>query len=118
MSITNRPSDLLCEYTKLLHQQKLSGVVQNDLFSKILILEGDFLANKVKQGKLSEDEIESVRALFPSNDSYFSIKHENIEKANKTMNESIDMACAYMEERNVKVNVPNEFNTLRKGFRL
>lgn len=118
MSMTERPSDLLFEYTKVLSQQKLSGVVQDDLLSKILILEGDFIANKVKQGKLSGDEIESVRTLIPQGNYCFSYPHKFIENATKTVNESIDMAEAYLEERNERTHLTDIDNTFAKSFRL
>lgn len=102
---SERKSDAIFSSLNRLHDAKLSGALTSDEFSKILVSVGDLFANKIKQGKVTEDEIESVEAhltgfIGENSDKYFSFPHTDLKGASKTVLESIDFARQAVEKRN------------------
>ena len=54
---SERKSDAIFSSLNRLHNAKQSGALMRDEFSKILVSVGDLFANKIKQGKVAEEEI-------------------------------------------------------------
>ena len=100
----NRVSDGIFDSFNRFHEAKLSGALSKDEFSKLLISVGDLFANKIKQGKVSEDEIESLEAhlsgfVGENCDKYFAFPHEDLKMAAKSVLEGNDFALQSVEQR-------------------
>jgi hypothetical protein len=119
---SERKSDVILNSLNRLHDAKQSGALVRDEFSKILVSVGDLFANKIKQGKVREDEIESVEAhltgfVAENNDKYFSFPHTELDRASKTVLESIDFARQAVEKRNEYAQPVMDAESYERTFR-
>ncbi len=94
----NRPSDEFLNSYNRLYQAKLTRVLDSNEFSNLIILCGDLYANKIRQGKVSEEQTDDFIAQLPSPD-YFTYPHSNISRAKNTVVEGVDMALAAVSKR-------------------
>ena len=104
ISQQSRPSDIILESLNGLNLRKNTGVLNQTELSEIIIQIGDLFANKIKQGKVNEDQIESFEAhithfMGPNKDKYFTFAHEDLERGTKSALESIDFAKETLERR-------------------
>jgi hypothetical protein len=119
---SERKSDIVFSSLNRLHDAKQSGALTRDEFSKLLVSVGDLFANKIKQGKVTEDEIESVEAhltgfIGENSDKYFSFPHIDLDRASKTVLESIDFARQSLEKRNEYAQPVMEADSYERTFR-
>ena len=119
---SERKSDTIFSSLNRLHDAKLSGALTRDEFSKILVSVGDLFANKIRQGKVTEDEIESVEAYLTgftgeNSDKYFSFPHEDLDRASKTVLESIDFAKQAVDKRNEYAQPVMEADSYERTFK-
>jgi len=119
---SERKSNVILDSLNRLHDAKQSGALVRDEFSKILVYVGDLFANKIKQGKVTEDEIESVEAHLTgftgeNSDKYFSFPHEDLDRASKTVLESIDFARQAVEKRNEYAHPVMEADSYERTFK-
>ena len=116
--VKERPSDLILNSLNRLYDAKLSGALKNDELSKIMILEGDMFASKIKQGKINVDEVESFESFISgftkdTKDNYFSYQHTDLDRAAKMILEGNDMAL----EQGLRYSQTVESPNYTKGFR-
>ena len=118
-------TDLVFESLNRIHDAKLSGALKETELSNNLILTGDIFANKIKQGKVSDDVIDSYKEyisqfLRPNKDKFFAFPHKDLDVATKTNYESIEFAEEEKEKRNL-YSQPSmsqeERDSYTKGFR-
>ena len=119
---SERKSNTILSSLNRLHDAKLSGALTRDEFSKILVSVGDLFANKIRQGKVTEDEIESVEAHLTeftgdNSDKYFSFPHEDLDRASKTVLESIDFAKQAVDKRNEYAQPVMDADSYERAFR-
>lgn len=100
----NRPSDVILDSINRLHDAKLSGALKEDELSSIIINIGDMFANKIKQGKVSNDDIESFEVHISgftgeNKDNYFAHSHADLDRSTKIVFESIDFAKDELDQR-------------------
>ena len=84
--LKSRYSDEIFEILNQMHDAKISGVLVPDQLSKELVLVGNVFANKIVQGKVSQDEIESAESfvtgfLGKNKDNYFNNRHVDLDKS-------------------------------------
>ena len=96
-----RTSDLLLKLTNLLYESKNTGTLPKNLLAKIISKIGDLAANKVKMGKMTEEEAFNMLSFISQFkngkvEDYFSFEHSNedMKTAVSTFNESINMALS------------------------
>ena len=101
-----------------MHDAKLSGALRADEFSKTIIYISDLFANKIKQGKLNDEEIESAETYLTgfvgeNKDKYFSLQHDDLDRAAKIFLEGNAIALETIQERNISVS--NSLGVKRLG---
>jgi hypothetical protein len=119
---SERRSDVVFSSLNRLYDAKLSGALVRDELSKILVSVGDLFANKIKQGKVNEDDIESVEVYLTgftgeNSDKYFSFPHTDLDRASKTVLESIDFAKQAVDKRNEYAHPVMEADSYERTFR-
>ena len=105
----SRKSDVVFDSLNRLHDAKLSGALKSDELSKIIIYIGDLFANKIKQAKLTEDQIESAETYLTgfvgtNKDKYFSLQHDYLDRAAKIFLEGNAIAIETIQERSISVS--------------
>ena len=100
----SRPSDVILDSINRLYDAKLSGALKDSELSGIIINIGDLFANKIKQGKVSNNEIESFETYISgfvgeNKDNYFAYPHSDLDRATKSVLESIDFAKEELNQR-------------------
>lgn len=119
--VKDRPSNVIFTSVNRLYDAKLSGALKSTELSEIIIGLGDLFANKIKQGKVTLDEIESAESFLTqfatdNKDVYFSYKHEDLSRAAKTFLEGDDFALEKAEERNMSSKNVFEFENYGKSL--
>lgn len=96
-----RTSDLLLKETNFLYESKNTGTLPKNLLAKIISRIGDLAANKVKMGKMTEEEAFNMLSFISQFkngkvEDYFSFEHSNedMKTAVSTFYESINMALS------------------------
>lgn len=96
-----RTSDLLLKETNFLYESKNTGTLPKNLLAKIISKIGDLAANKVKMGKMTEEEAFNMLSFISQFkngkvEDYFSFEHSNedMKTAVSTFYESINMALS------------------------
>lgn len=122
VKVSERKSDGILKSLNRLLDAKPGGALTRDEFSKILVSVGDLFANKIKQGRVTEDEIESVEAhltgfIGENSDKYFSFPHQDLDRASKTVLESIDFAKQAVDKRNEYAQPVMEADGYERTFR-
>lgn len=120
--IVDRPSDVILESINRLYDAKLSGAIREEELSKIIVLEGDLFANKIKQGKVSNNEIEQTEAFLTgfigeNKDKYFSLKHKDLDRASKMFLEGDFFALEDQRKRSISASPIFEETDYKQGFR-
>ena len=117
-----RISDVILDLLNRLHVAKSSGALKEDEFSKIITNIGDLYASKIKQGKVTSDEIESFESYLTGLDGlnasmYFSFPHKNLDSGAKAALASIDFAKQALEQRSLYARPVTEQNDYENAFR-
>ena len=99
-----RKSDVIFNSLNRFYDAKLSGGLRDDEFSQIVENIGDLFANEIKQGKQTENNIESFESYLgvlggPNAEYYFSHTHKNLDNAIKSVLEGNDFAKQELEQR-------------------
>lgn len=99
---TDRPSNVVFQYLNKIYDSKINGSLTNGEFASTIALVGDIFANKVRQGKVTSDEIEQFEAHVSNlQPAYFSFKHEGLKETSKMCLEGIAMAEQATNVRNI-----------------
>ena len=119
---SGRKSDEILNSLNGLHDRKLNGTLVYTEFSDNIINVTDLIANNIKLGKMSEEEIEDVEILLThlvseNSDKYYSFPHGDLKRAGKTALESIDFAKDEMEKRNQFAQPVMDADSYAKTFR-
>ncbi len=101
---TGRVSDVILESLNRFHEAKNTGALNRNELSELIIKIGDLFANKVKQGKVSSEDIENVESFLYGFDgknasNYFSIEHSNLDVAKRTFEEGVDFALQELQDK-------------------
>jgi len=123
--LKDRTSDTFLNSLNRMHDAKISGAMSPDELSKILVLGGNLLANKIVQGKISQDEIESAETIITgflgkNRDNYFSNKHVDLDKAARIILEGNFVALEKLERKNKftqSMFEEEDYEDYNKGFR-
>ena len=105
MSIVNdRTSDVILNSLNRLYDAKLSGALNEEELSKLIVLVGDLFANKINQGSVSNDEIESIESFLSgftkaNKDNYFNFNHKDLDRASKMFIEGVYVASSELEQK-------------------
>ena len=118
---TDKISDLYNRF----YDAHLSGGLVGEELSEIFINFGDLFANKIKQGKATQDEIDSTfnylsGFIGENKDNYFPFPHKGLDRASKTVCESVEFAKDEMSKRTVYTQpsmTQEERNSYTLGFR-
>lgn len=104
----------------------LSGALVGEELSEIFINYGDLFANKIKQGKVSDETIDDVNMLLSgfigqNKDKYFTFQHKGLDRATNTVFESVNIAKNNANKKFSTYNqlnmTPEERESYSKGFR-
>lgn len=118
----DRVSDSIFESFNRFHDAKLSGALRRDELSRLLVSVGDLFANKIKQGKVSKEEIESLESHLSgftgeNSDKYFAFPHEDLKMAAKSVLEGNDFALQSVEQRYEAAQPVMESDGYERTFR-
>lgn len=114
--VKDRPSDVILSSLNRFYDAKLSGAVTKEELATIISDIGDLFANKIKQGNVHPDEIESIETYIEGlNKNYFNLGHEGIDRASKTFLEGDYVALQELESRQIQSAPVNSYT---KGFRI
>ena len=118
----NRVSDGIFESFNRFHDAKQTGALRRDELSKLLVTVGDLFANKIKQGKVSKEEIESLEShltgfVGENSDKYFAFPHEDLKMAAKSVLEGNDFALQTVEQRYQAAKPVIEAESYERTFR-
>ena len=122
MNGQSRTSDGILDSFNRFHDAKFSGALRRDELSKLLVSVGDLFANKIKQGKVTEEEIESLESYLSgftseNSDKYFSYPHEDLKLAAKSVLEGNDFARQSIEQRIEAAHPVMEADSYERTFR-
>ena len=117
-----RPSDIILESLNGLNLRKNTGVLEQTELSSMIVYIGDLFANKIKQGKVSEDVIDSFEShltqfLGENKDKYFTYPHKDLDRGTKSALESIDFAKEELERRSTYAQPVMDAESYDKPFR-
>lgn len=123
--LKGRQSDEIFEILNQMHDAKNSGVLSPDQLSKVIVLEGNLFANKIRQGRVSQDEIESAEAFVTgfigkNRNNYFNNKHVDLDKSAKIFLEGNFVALEELSRKNKftkSVFEEEDYEDYNKGFR-
>ena len=90
--VSERPSDIILNSLNRLSSAKKTAALKPEEFSKLIEVVGDLAANKIKQGKMTEEQIDSLLSYDNLDYRYFSLPHKDLEEAFKRFSEGIYMA--------------------------
>ena len=119
----SRLSDEILELANRIQAAKLSGALKKDEFSKLIMSFGELFANKIKQGNVSNEEIESVESYLSvlvgkNSDKYFNFPHEDLQKCTEIALQKISAAKQNVQQRKLfessLVEQENSVNAVRK----
>lgn len=123
--LKDRTPNVILNSLNRMHDAKISGAMIPDELSKILVLSGNLFANKIVQGKVSQDEIESEESfvtgfLGKNKDNYFNNKHVDLDKAARIILEGNFVALEKLERKNKftqSLYEEEDYENYNKGFR-
>lgn len=103
--LNDRTSDVILNSLNRMHDAKISGAMSPDELSKIIVLEGNLFASRIKQGKTTLDEIESAESfitgfLGKNKDNYFNNKHVDLDKSARIFLEGDFVALEELDRKN------------------
>lgn len=118
----NRPSDIIFESLNGFNSRKNAGVLKENELSNLISQIGDLFANKVKQGKVSDEVIESFESHLTqftgeNKDKFFAFPHEDLERGTKIALESVDFAREEVQKRNVSAQPVMDADSYERTFR-
>ena len=99
MSSIDTPTNDILSRLNRLYEAKLSGGLDNKELSEEIIRVGDLLANSIRIGKISDNEVINDAVEHLPNPKYFRFKHEGLHEANSTVKEGIEMALSEYTNR-------------------
>ena len=103
MSTIDRPSNIILDSLNRIHYGKLTGGLSSNELSEEIIRIGDLISNNIRNGKISNFEIlKEIKGHIP-NKNYFRFQHKDLEVANKTVSESLEIATSEIEDRFQKI---------------
>ena len=122
VAVVNRPIDIILESLNGFNSRKNAGVLKGTELSSLIVQIGDLFANKVKQGKVTKDEIESFESHITqfqgeNKDKYFAYPHEELDRGTKIALESIDFAREEVKKRNVSAQPVMDADSYERTFR-
>lgn len=94
----NRVSDVIWDSFNRLHDAKFNGALKSTELASLLEKIGSVFANTIKKGKVSEEGIEDFEKELLSEDC-FSIKHDNLNRAKRAIQEGNDFAMQELEQK-------------------
>jgi len=120
--VKDRPSDMFFDLINYNLEVKETGADKGTEFPKALAILGDLAANRIKQGKMSQDDIENMEAYVTcfvgeNKDFYLSRTYPDLERAAKTFLEGTYVAREELEKRNIQarpIQTEGYTNSLRK----
>lgn len=100
-----RKSEIIFDSLNRLNTSKQTGGLKDTELSNLIVCIGDVFANKIKQGKVTVEEIESAESYLTgfigeNKDKYFSYPHRDLDRAAKSFFEGNDFAKEELEQRN------------------
>ncbi len=118
----SRTSDVILESLNGLNLRKNAGVLGGTELSALIAQIGDLFANKIKQGKVSDDIIESFETHLTqftgeNKDKFFVFPHEELERGSKIALESIDFAQENIQQRNISAQPVMDADSYERTFR-
>ena len=99
MSSMDTPTNDILSRLNRLYEAKLSGGLDKKELAEEIIKVGDLIANSIRIGKISDNNvIEDIESHLP-NQKYFRFSHEGINEANNTVKEGIEMSLSERDKR-------------------
>ncbi len=103
-AIGKRKSDEIFNALNRLNEAKQTGSLQDTELSKLIESVGDVFVNKVRQGAVTNDEIESVDAYLTgftgeNKDKYFAFPHKELDNAAKMFITKTHIAKREIDDR-------------------
>ena len=96
MSTIDRPSNIILDSLNRLHFAKLSGGLNSKEFADEIVRVGDLTANCIKNGKITDEQVEEIESHLPSF-SYFKMEHKDLDRANRTFKEGNEVSLSSRE---------------------
>lgn len=120
--LKDRKTDVLLESLNRFYDAKISGAINPDELSKIIVLAGDLYANKISKGEVSKTDIEETESFVsnfiePNYDGYFNLPHTDLDKASKMFIEGDFFALEKLERRNQYSSPLFDEETYTNGFK-
>ena len=117
-----RKSDVIFNSLNRIYDAKLSGALKETEFSSIITSIGDIFANKVKQGNVNNEDIESYEShltqfLGENRDKFYNHPHKDLDVAAKKTLQSIDLSKAEFDKRSSYANPVMSEDSYEKTFR-
>ena len=117
--VKDRPTDIFFDLINYNLEAKENNVSKGDEFPKALLILGDLAANRIKQGKMTQDDIDNIEAYMtcftgPYKDHYLSRSYPELERTAKTVLEGIYVASEVLDRRNIQASPVQSGNSLRK----
>ena len=105
--VKDRPSDMFFDLINYNLEVKETGADKGTEFPKAFAILGDLAANRIKQGKMSQDDIENMESyvecfLGENKDNYLSRSYPDLERAAKSFLEGTYIASQELEKRNMQ----------------
>ncbi len=100
----SKPTDVILNSLNRLNIGKQTGALKNTEFSELLVHTGDLVANAIKFGKITEDDVDSIESFVTqfkgeNANNYFAYNHEGLKEAATTFIEGDTIALQTYEER-------------------
>ena len=115
-------TDKILSMVNYINEAKTKGVSLNDSLAITLRHTGELCANKIKQGKMSDDEIETVESFITqftgeNANKYFNHIHEGLPGAAKDFLVGDDFAKQKREQRNLEAHPVMDAESYVKEFK-
>lgn len=110
-------NDILDSLNRI-HDAKLTGTLGNNEFSQTILKTWNLFVGKIKQGKVSSDEIESMESLLPgpNGDKCFNIKHKGLNDIDSIAKKSVYKALAEKDNELINSNENSEEVSFRRSI--
>lgn len=120
--LNDRMSNVILDSLNRMNDAKLSGAMSPDEFSKIIVLVGNLFANKIKQGKVESDQVDSFESFLtgfmgPNKDKYFDYPHIDLDKATNMVLQGNSFALSELERRKEFSNPVIQEEKYTAGFK-
>ncbi len=100
----SKPTDVILNSLNRLNIGKQTGALKDTEFAELLVHTGDLVANAIKIGKVSEEDVDSIESFVTqfngeNANNYFSYNHKALKEAVTTFIEGDTIALQAYEER-------------------